>query len=73
MAKRRSFEASVLAYFDTETLDKVTLMLGLVKDVVKRRTPKATVRGTKGTRVGKSAIPQAGSTAFDTTELERAQ
>ncbi len=41
MAKRRSDEARVLAYFTSAPLEKAELMLGLVRDQVKQRTQKA--------------------------------
>ena len=67
MSKRRSDEARVLAYFEESPVEKAELMLGLVRDVVRRRvTPTRVVKVTasrKRTRVGK-ATPTA-ATAFE--------
>ena len=58
MSKRRSDEARVLAYFEESPVEKAELMLGLVRDVVRRRVaPTRVVRVTKPakrTRVGKA-------------------
>ncbi len=60
MSKRRSEEARVLAYFQESPVEKVELMLGLVRDVVKRRTAparvaKVTARPAKRSRKGNAA------------------
>ncbi len=47
MSKRRSEEARVLAYFQESPAEKAELMLGLVRDVVRRRV--APIRVTKVT------------------------
>lgn len=41
MSKRR-IEGTILAYFESEPLDKVDLMLTLVKSVVAKRKPRKT-------------------------------
>lgn len=40
---KRKIEADVLNYFNTAPLDKVELMLTLVKSAAKKRTPKPTL------------------------------
>ena len=54
MAKRRSEEARVLAYFTEAPVEKAELMLGLVRDVMRKRTPKPVARSARATRVGKA-------------------
>lgn len=64
MAKRQSIEAKVLAYFTEASVEKVELMLGLVRDVVRRRiTPTRVVKAK--TRAAK--VP--GGTAFEPAAL----
>ena len=55
MAKRRSEEARVLAYFTDAPVEKAELMLGLVREAVRKRMPARSAVRTKATRVGKSA------------------
>ena len=56
MAKRRSDEARIIAYFTEQTVEKAQLMAGLVKDIVARRvTPVRMVRAPKP-RVGKAPV-----------------
>ena len=62
MAKRRSDEARMIEYFTSAPVEKVELMLGLLKDVLRRRTaPTKVVRVTKAkrSRVGKAATEPA--------------
>jgi len=61
MAKRRSEEARVLAYFTEAPVEKAELMLGLVREAVRKRMPKVAVRSTRATRVGKATPPEVGN------------
>ena len=75
MAKRRSEEAKVLDYFTSAPIEKAELMLGLVRDVVKRRvTPTTVTRVVKKrtARVGK-AVPAGKQTSFEPGEFVGAQ
>jgi hypothetical protein len=73
MAKRRSDEARVLDYFTSAPTEKAELMLGLVRDVVKRRTaPAKVVRSVakpRMTRAKKLAAVRAGMAADANAEV----
>jgi len=65
MAKRRSEEARVLAYFTEAPVEKAELMLGLVKEAVRKRMPKPSARLAQRTRVGKATQTVAVDTSMD--------
>ncbi len=79
MSKRRSDEARVLAYFTSAPLEKVELMLGLVRDQVKQRSQKAAPaqatrrpakRKARGAEQAKAAQAAGSQTGFDPVLIE---
>ena len=78
MAKRRSEEAKVLDYFTSAPQEKAELMLGLVKDVVRRRiapvkvTRVSPTRAKRGSRAGRATTLEVGSNTTDTRVREEA-
>lgn len=76
MAKRRSEEARILTYFESAPEASVVLMLGLVKEAVRKRTqagvPVAKRSHTKAQRKANSqAVTGSAATSFTPATLEQ--